>query len=244
MNPEIRLQKYLASCGVASRRQAETLIEEGRVTVNGVKAALGRKIDPRIDKVAVDGKPVKTENLVYVLLNKPKGYVTTAKDTHARKTVLECLAGVSERVFPVGRLDLDTEGVLLLTNDGELAHRLMHPRFGIKKVYQAWVRGHVSRDVLKQFKKGIELDDGMTAPAEAAIADRRPNATLLRLTLFEGRKREVKRMCKAVGHPVQTLRRESFAGLNAGNLQPGHWRYLTEDEIAQIKRLADMNKPD
>jgi pseudouridine synthase len=238
----MRLQKYLASCGIASRRHAETLIEEGRVTVNGVVAALGSKIDPRGDEVAVDGKPVGTEKLVYVLLNKPRGYVTTAKDTHARKTVLECLSGVAQRVFPVGRLDLDTEGVLLLTNDGELAHRLMHPRFGIKKIYQAWVRGQVSRDVLKQFQKGIPLEDGETAPAEAAIADRRPNATLLRLTLFEGRKREVKRMCEAVGHPVISLRRESFAGLTADELKPGHWRFLTETEIGQLKRLADMNK--
>lgn len=237
----LRLQKYLADCGVASRRACEKLIEAGRVTVNGRIARLGEKADPARDAVLLDGRPIREETeKVYILLNKPRGTVTTARDTHGRSTVLDCLDGLRTRVFPVGRLDMDVEGVLFLTNDGELAHRLTHPSYEVEKVYQAWVRGQVSEETLRRFQQGITLEDGLTAPARAEILRTRPNATLLQLTLHEGKKREVKRMCEAVGHPVESLRRIAFGNLRSGGLRPGEWRCLTPQELAALRREARL----
>ena len=230
-----RLQKYLAACGVASRRGAEGLIEAGRVTVNGTVATLGQRVDPAADTVLVDGHPVGTEAMVYLLLNKPPNTVTTVKDTHGRKTVMDCLEGVSARVYPVGRLDMDVGGVLLLTNDGELANRLIHPSYQIPKVYLAWVWGHVGEEALARLEAGVELDDGMTAPARARVMKHTAKQSQLRLQIHEGRKREVKRMCKAVGHPVAALTRIAFCGIRAGDLKPGEWRHLTEEEVAMLR---------
>jgi pseudouridine synthase len=236
----MRLQRYLAGCGVASRRNAEKLVESGRVAVNGIVARLGETIDPEKDVVTCDGKPVRPEAPVYVILNKPKETVTSARDTHGRKTVIDCVEGVSARVFPVGRLDVDVEGALLLTNDGELAFRLMHPKYQVEKVYLATVTGEVTREALARIEEGVPLEDGPTAPAKARIVNKRQGTTLLRLTLHEGRKREVKRMCAAIGHPVRELQRVSIAGITAKGLRPGEWRYLTSHEIAALRRVAGL----
>ena len=230
-----RLQKYLAHCGVASRRNAEKLIDAGRVTVNGEVATLGCTIEPRNDLVLVDGERVGREAPVYVLLNKPPDVVTTVKDTHGRETVLDCLDGVSARVYPVGRLDMDVGGVLLLTNDGELANRLIHPSYQIPKVYLAWVWGRVDDEALQQLRDGVELEDGKTAPAQARIVERGKRQTLLRLQIHEGKKREVKRMCDAVGHRVDTMSRIVFCGLQVRDLDPGEWRYLTDEEVQALR---------
>lgn len=236
----LRLQKFLAECGVASRRAAEVMIREGRVRVNGGIAALGQSVDPEKDQVMADGKPVSADHKVYVVLNKPANVITTARDTHGRKTVLDCLNGLGERVFPVGRLDRDVEGVLIFTNDGEMAHRLMHPSFGVNKVYLAWVQGHVTPETVRRLEKGVPLEDGMTSPAQAAILNCGKNGTLLRLTLHEGRKREVKRMCAAVGHPVITLHRVAFGNIRVQGLRPGEWRRLSPAEIGQLRRMVGL----
>jgi pseudouridine synthase len=233
-----RLQKYLAACGMASRRESERLIEAGRVTVNGEVAQVGSSVDPARDSVALDGRPVAEDDKVYVLLNKPRGIVTTVKDTHARETVMDCLNGVRARVFPVGRLDMDVEGALLLTNDGELANRLLHPKYEVEKVYQAWGWGEVTEETAAQLASGVPLEDGETAPGKVTILRRRPNETCLRIIIHEGRNREVKRMCIAVGHRVKSLRRIAIGGIAAGPLRPGEWRYLTQHEVASLRRLT------
>lgn len=234
----VRLQKYLAECGIASRRNAEKLVEAGRVTVNGKTATLGQSVNAQSDKVELDGQEVTPEKHVYIVLNKPRGVVTTAKDTHGRKTVLDYTNGAGARVFPVGRLDLDVEGALLLTNDGDLAHRLMHPKFEVEKTYLAWVAGRMLLETAAKLAKGVELEDGQTAPAKIAILKQRHDNTLVRLTLHEGRKREVKRMCEAVGHPVKTLRRVEFAGVDVTGLRTGEWRYLSHKEIQTLRKLV------
>lgn len=236
----MRLQKYLAACGVASRRKAEELIEQGRISLNGRVAHVGESVEPSTDVVEFDGVPVVAERKVYIILNKPEGVVTTAKDTHRRKTVMDCLDGVNVRVFPVGRLDLDVEGALLLTNDGELGNRLMHPKYEIQKVYMAWVRGRVTQEDAARLQRGVKLEDGMTAPAGIDILERQSDRTLVRLCLHEGRKREVKRMLDEIGHRVISLRRVSVAGIDAQGLRVGEWRYLGKQEVLQLMRLAGM----
>lgn len=237
----LRLQKYLSECGVASRRASEQLIADGRVTVNGTVAAVGATVDPGVDTVTVDGKDItRNAKRVYVLLNKPRGAVTTASDTHGRRTVLECVAGVGERVFPVGRLDMDVEGVLLLTNDGELAHRLMHPSHEIEKVYVATVAGEIQEAALARLAVGVPLEDGMTAPAKVKLLQSDRHSSRIQLTIHEGRKREVKRMCEAVGHPVLSLKRIAFATLMGGHLRPGEWRYLNHQEVRMLQRLTGL----
>lgn len=240
----VRLQKFLAECGVASRRASEELIAEGRVAVNGVTARIGQTVTPGADRVTLDGAAVGvTEEKVYLLLNKPRNCVTTARDTHGRRTVLECVRGLNSRVFPVGRLDFDVEGALLLTNDGELAFRLMHPRFEVEKVYLAWVVGAVTPEAVRRLESGVRLEDGMTSPAKAAVLNGGPKTSLIRLTIHEGRKHEVKRMCAAVGHPVHALRRVEFAGLPVEGLRPGEWRCLTADEVARLRALTEEEAP-
>lgn len=236
----VRLQKYLADCGVASRRKCERLIEDGRVAVNGSKASIGVSIEPSADIVTLDGQPVRPDRKVYVVLNKPRGVITSVKDTHDRTTVIDLLKGVDTRVFPVGRLDMDVAGTLLLTNDGELGHRLAHPRFEVDKVYHAWVAGTLSDETARKLASGVALEDGMTAPAKVKVLKRTNDATLIRLVIHEGRKRLVKRMCAAAGHPVKSLRRIAIAGIKSGNLMPGEWRYMSEKEVQRLRRLTRM----
>jgi 23S rRNA pseudouridine2605 synthase len=225
----MRLNAYLARAGVASRRGAEDLIRAGRVRVNGEIAGLATFVEPR-DTVEVDGRPIEPEPLTYVLLHKPAGVVTTARDPQGRATVVG-LVGHERRVVPVGRLDADTTGALLLTNDGPLAHRLMHPRYEVDKVYEAEVEGEPSDEALAQLAEGVELDDGRTAPARV----RSLGPSLVELTIHEGRKHQVKRMLQAVGHPVRRLHRSRYAGLTLDGLAPGEWRALTPGEVANLR---------
>ena len=225
-----RLQKVLARAGLASRRVCEDLIADGRVKVNGEVADLGRRVDPTADVIEVDGALVPiAPGLVYYLLNKPTGVVTTAADTHGRPTVV-ALVPAEPRVFPVGRLDADTEGLLVLTNDGELTHRLTHPSFGVEKEYLASVEGDPSPATLRRLREGVELDDGMTVPAKAV----RVSDGLIRLTIHEGRNRQVRRMCEAVGHPVVRLVRSRIGSLADRKLKPGEWRELSPDEVRAL----------
>ena len=229
-----RLQKVLARAGIGSRRVAEDLIDAGRVRVNGEVAVLGRRCDPEHDVVEVDGTPIGTaQGLVYRLLNKPAGVVATADDPQGRPTVVQ-LVPAEPRVVPVGRLDIDTEGLLLLTNDGRLHHRLTHPSFGVEKEYLAEVEGSPSARALQQLRNGVELEDGMTAPAKAAS----PAPNVLKLTIHEGRNRQVRRMCEAVGHPVRRLVRTRIGPLADPQLRPGTWRDLTTDEVRALERAV------
>jgi 23S rRNA pseudouridine2605 synthase len=225
----VRLNAYLARAGIASRRGADELIRSGRVTVNGEIAGLATFVEGT-DRVEVDGADIALEPLTYVLLHKPAGVVTTARDPQGRPTVVG-LVGHERRVVPVGRLDADTTGVLLLTNDGPLAHRLMHPRYEVDKVYEVEVEGEPTEEVLDALRRGVELDDGPTAPAGVD----RLGPSHLELTLHEGRKHQVKRMLAAVGHPVTRLHRSSYAGLTAKGLAPGEWRQLSPEEVAHLR---------
>ena len=230
----MRLNAFLARAGVASRRRADELIRAGRVRVNGAPGELSTVVG-RHDVVEVDGARVQRQRLAHVLLHKPAGVVTTARDPQGRRTVVD-LVPEEPRVVPVGRLDVDTTGALLLTNDGDLAHRLAHPRYGVSKVYEAEVEGTPSPEALARLRGGVELDDGVTAPAGA----RRLGAGRIELTLHEGRKHQVKRMCEAVGHPVRHLHRSRYAGLDLAGLGSGESRELTTDEVAALRRLVGL----
>ena len=232
----MRLNAYLARAGVASRRRADELISAGRVSVNGARGELNTDVGSR-DVVEVDGQRVAAQPLAYAFLHKPAGVVTTAKDPHGRRTVVE-LVPHTPRVVPVGRLDADTTGALLLTNDGPLAHRLAHPRYGVEKVYEAEVVGVPNEDALRTLRAGVVLDDGTTAPAGARVLERGSRASVLELTLHEGRKHQVKRMCEAVGHPVRRLHRSRYAGLDLQGVGLGEWRELTADEVAGLRRIS------
>jgi pseudouridine synthase len=225
----VRLNAYLARAGVASRRKADELIKAGRVTVNGEPGQLNTFVASR-DVVEVDGRRVDKQPLTYLLLNKPEGTVTTASDPQGRHTVVE-LVPREPRVVPVGRLDADTTGALLLTNDGELAHRLAHPRYGVEKTYVVDVCGEPDDVALRKLETGIDLDDGRTAPARV----RRAGRSRLELTIHEGRNRQVRRMLEAVGHPVQRLHRSEYAGLAVGELEPGAWRELEPSEVERLR---------
>jgi 23S rRNA pseudouridine2605 synthase len=229
-----RLQKVLARAGLGSRRSCEVLIAGGRVRVNDEVAELGRRIDVGRDRVEVDGVPVSVDpTLVYYLLNKPRGVVTTADDPHGRPTVVD-LVPREPRVFPVGRLDADTEGLLLLTNDGDLTHRLTHPSFGVEKEYVVHVEGTPSRRALRRLREGVELEDGLTAPARASLV----SPSVVRITIHEGRNRQVRRMCDAVGHPVVRLVRCRIGPLTDRRLSPGSWRALTGDELQALQAAS------
>ncbi|HUS62249.1 MAG TPA: pseudouridine synthase [Acidimicrobiales bacterium] len=229
-----RLQKVLARVGFGSRRVCEELIAEERVTVNGEVAVLGRRVDPSGDKIAVDGVSVAAApGLVHLILNKPVDVVSTASDPAGRPTVVE-MVPAEPRVFPVGRLDTDTEGLILLTNDGDLAHRLTHPSFGIEKEYLAHVDGDPSAAAIRRLREGVELEDGLTSPAEVS----RISEGLLRLTIHEGRNRQVRRMCAEVGHPVRRLVRIRIGPLAERGLKPGEWRALTADEVRSLQEAT------
>jgi 23S rRNA pseudouridine2605 synthase len=234
-----RLQKTLARAGLGSRRACEELIAAGRVTVDGVVAGLGRRVDPSAANVEVDGVPVPTApGLVHYLVNKPAGVVSTAADTHGRSTVVDLVPG-EPRVFPVGRLDLDTEGLLILTNDGALAHRLTHPSFGVAKEYLAEVEGTPSPGAVRALREGVELEDGRTAPAQVAVVA----PSLLRIVVHEGRNRQVRRMCAAVGHPVRRLVRTRIGPVVDRRLAPGSWRSLTLDEVRALLVASGATRP-
>jgi 23S rRNA pseudouridine2605 synthase len=225
----VRLNRLLAQAGVASRRAADELISDGRVTVNGLVAEVGARVD-ETDDVRVDGRPLTPERQVHLALHKPTGLITTASDPQGRRTVLD-LVEVPERVYPVGRLDRDTTGLLLVTNDGELAHRLMHPRHGIEKTYVAEVTGRPDEAALRRLAEGVDLEDGPTAPARV----RRLGPSTVELVIHEGRNRQVRRMLEAVGHPVRTLRRTAYGGVQLAGLEPGEWRPLTPGELQRLR---------
>jgi pseudouridine synthase len=281
-----RLQKILARAGVASRRAAEAMIAEGRVRVNGeVVTEMGTRANPTTDKIEVDGTPLslkgttgaeakggKAEHFTYIMLNKPLGVVSTAKDPQGRQTVLDLVVGgkddlttderrktedegqgtrrelpirnpqsaIRKRIYPVGRLDIDTTGLLLLTDDGDLTYRLTHPRFGVDKEYRALVRGNPQADDLKRLREGVEIEGEMTAPAKVEEVGRRGDNTWLRVTIHEGKKRQVRLMCAAVGHPVIELQRVRFGPLALGNLEPGKWRHLAVHEVHALRKAVKL----
>ncbi|TMW73650.1 pseudouridine synthase [Alteribacter natronophilus] len=235
-----RLQKIIAQAGITSRRKAESLIEQGRVKVNGsVVTELGAKADPSSDEIEVDGVPVGKEEPVYYLLYKPQAVISSVDDHHGRKTVTD-LVETDKRIYPVGRLDYDTSGLILLTNDGEFANMLMHPKFRIHKTYIAKVKGIPSRQKLKTLEKGIELEDGKTAPARVKLVrgnSKKENA-IVEITIHEGRNRQVRRMLEAIGHPVDKLKREQYGFLTLKGLNAGEYRELKPHEVKKLRELA------
>lgn len=241
----VRVQKLISMAGIASRRAAEVLILEGRVSVNGeVVRTLGAKADPATDEVRVDGRRLRLDRRQrYILLNKPRGYVTTREDPQGRRTVMDLLIGVREYVYPVGRLDYDSEGLLLLTSDGDLAARLMHPRHDVERVYEAIVLGVPAEGALDNLRRGIFLDGERTRPAQVrrggTVAKGRQSLTRLTITLKEGRNRQVRRMCASIGHPVRKLTRLRVGPIRLGDLPPGRWRELSPQEVEKLKNAAD-----
>lgn len=232
-----RLQKILSKAGLTSRRHAEKLIVEGRVKVNGaVVTSLGFKADPQRDHIRVDGKPIgKFEPKVYLLLNKPRGYVTTLDDPLGRPTIRNFLHGEKRRIKPVGRLDFDSEGLLIITNDGELHQRLTHPRYGIPRTYLVKVKGIPDPKAIRRLRDGIRLEDGVTFPAKVRFIKKLKKNSWMRLTVYEGRNKLIKRMCAVISHPVIRLKRIRYGSLNLGDLKPGKYRYLTSKEIDGLK---------
>jgi 23S rRNA pseudouridine2605 synthase len=233
-----RLQKVMAAAGVASRRASEDLIAAGRVTINGEVAELGAKCDPAVDVVELDGERVNVDpDRVYVMLNKPRGVVSTAEDPQGRPTVVE-LINLPQRLFPVGRLDQDTEGLLLLTNDGELTHRLLHPSFEVERVYVALVPGPVRKRALAQLREGVELEDGIARATRVRVLEEERSKALVELVMTEGKKREVRRMFGALGLTVERLARVAYGGVELGELRQGKWRFLTHAEIGALHAAA------
>jgi len=232
-----RLNRYLAACGLGSRRGVEQLVADGRVTIDGVVASSPGQRVPDGASVVLDGRVVAPDPFVYVLLHKPAGVVTTVRDTHGRRTVID-LVGADRRVFPVGRLDADTTGLLLLTNDGALAARLMHPRHGVEKTYEATVVGSVTAETAAKLAAGVDLDGRRTAPARVRILRASARQSVVEIVLHEGRKRQVRRMCEAVGHHVLALHRSAYAGLRLGTLGPGASRALLPAELELVRSAA------
>ena len=242
MNELERLQKILAQAGVASRRKCEEMIKAGMVEVNGEKVTeLGVKADPATDTIKVNGKPIRSEKKLYLMLNKSKGVITSAQDPQGRKVVSDFLPGIKERVYPVGRLDYDTEGLLLLTNDGEFANKLTHPSYKVPKTYLATVRGVPHGTLLEKLAAGIELEDGMTAPAEVEYydVDTDNNVATISITIYEGRNRQVRRMFDAINHKVIRLKRVKYGDLTLEKLGRGKYRHLTEQEVKDLLGQAD-----
>ena len=237
----MRLQKFMADCGVASRRACEQIISDGRVTVNGIPAVLGMSVE-ETDEVRLDGKPLKPqERRVVLMLYKPRGVVSTSSDEAGRKTVQAFVSDLPYRLYNVGRLDLNSEGLLLLTNDGELANHLMHPRYGVEKTYRVVCDGTLSASEIASLTNGVQLEDGVTAPAKVAnIRRSTTGGTAFSITIHEGRNRQIRRMLEAVGHRTLRLKREAYGPLKLGALKPGEWRYLTDAEIAALS--AEVRK--
>lgn len=235
----MRLAKYLAEAGIASRRKAEELIGQGRVRVNGLLIQeKGYIINPGLDKVEFNGSIITREEKIYILLHKPAGYISSVYDPQGRRTVIDLLGDISLRVYPVGRLDFDTEGLLLLSNDGEFTNLMIHPRYEITKTYQALVAGEPGEESLRRLQEGIQLEDGITAPARVNILKTFKDKTLLEIKIHEGRKRQVKRMCQAIGHPVISLKRTALGCLNLQGVASGKYRFLIPEEVNKLKELA------
>ena len=237
-----RLQKFMAEAGVASRRASEELIRQGRVTVNGERAMLGMRIDPARDVVVCDGKRLSgREAHVVILLYKPRGVVCTSSDPEGRKTVQDCVSEIPQRLYNVGRLDINSEGLLLMTNDGALAQRLTHPRYGVEKTYYAVCDGKLAASEIALLVNGVMLEDGMTAPARVEnVRTTQRGDTAFSITIHEGRNRQIRRMLEAVGHRTLRLKRERLGPLTLGNLQPGQWRRLSDREIATLMRALGL----
>ena len=237
----IRLQKYLSMCAVASRRKAEELIAQGKVKVNGKVAQIGDKISPKYDTVTVSGrKIVGSRKHYYIMLHKPRGYITTMDDEMGRKCVAELVRDVGARVYPVGRLDKDSEGLLLMTNDGEFANHMTHPSKHIPKTYRVTVRPDVTEDMLTAFATGMEIDGRITAPADAHIIEKQDNRVVMEIVLYEGRNRQIRKMCESLGLEVARLKRTSMGSLKLGMLPPGKWRELKEDEVHKLMVSSGM----
>jgi len=235
----LRLAKLLAQAGIASRRQAEELIGQSRVKVNGsVVTDLTTPVEPKTDRVEFDNRLVRVEEPIYILLYKPSGFICTVNDPQGRPTVLELVRAVKERIYPVGRLDYDTEGLLLLTNDGQFTNLIIHPRYKIDKRYEACVQGHIQDTELNILRVGVNLEDGITSPAQVQLLKRDETMSIIELTIHEGRKRQVKRMCKAVGHPVICLKRTTLGFLTLDGLIPGQYRYLQPNEVSRLQAMA------
>ncbi|MGB9765108.1 MAG: pseudouridine synthase [Candidatus Saccharicenans sp.] len=237
------MNKFLAQAGVASRRQADCLVQEGRVRINGqLVTRLGIKVDENKDRIEVDGRPISlSADQVYLLLNKPPGYIVTADDPQKRKTVMELIPRLPFRIFPVGRLDSESEGALLFTNDGVLANRLLHPRYRISKIYEVKVAGLVEDKALEKLKKGMFVDGRKTIPAKVKVIYRRKENSLLWLEIYEGRKHEIRKMFYSLGFEVKKLRRTSIAGISIKGLRLGGWRYLKPEEIKKLKKLTSIS---
>jgi pseudouridine synthase len=235
---ELRLQKYISDCGIMSRRAAEKEIEAGHVTVNGEKASIGQKINPQEDTVKIKGRPIKNvSKKTYVLLYKPRGYVTTMKDELDRKCIPELLTEIKERVYPCGRLDMESEGLVILTNDGEVADKLMHPRFHLDKVYHVKVKTEITADQLEKLNGEMVIDDYTIKPVKVAITSRKEGTTSLRFILNEGRNRQIRNMCEQVGLEILRLKRISVGELNIGTLKPGQWKFLNHSETEYLRSL-------
>ncbi len=237
----MRINKYIASCGIASRRKAEELIIENRVKVNGkIVSELSFQINEAEDKVEVDGKAIGLEEeLVYIMLNKPEGYVTTVKDQFDRKSVIDLVKGVGARVYPIGRLDYETSGLLLLTNDGDLTYKLTHPKHEVDKTYVATVKGIPNESEINNFEKGLYIEDYKTAPAKIKIVKKNieKNYAVCEIKIHEGRNRQVRKMCRAINHPVMNLRRKAMGKIVLKDVEIGQYRYLTNDEVNYLKKL-------
>ncbi len=240
---KIRLQKHLSECGIASRRKAEELIEQGKVKINGHIASLGAKVDPKRDKVTVRGKAVVPVNeKIYIMLNKPRGYITTMRDELGRKNVSELTADAGARLFPVGRLDRDSEGLLIMTNDGDFANKLTHPSSHVNKTYRVTVRGNAEEEQILQMKEGISLDGKKTLPCDCFVAERKADRTVLIFIIHEGRNRQIRRMCEAVGLEVMRLKRTEIAGVKLGMLPQGKWRPLNEREMRRLTGVSQKSE--
>lgn len=235
----MRLAKYLAQAGIASRRQAEELIAQKRVKLNGaVVTDLTIPVEPQSDRIEFDNQLVRIEEPVYILLYKPAGFICTVNDPQGRATVLELVKAVKERIYPVGRLDYDTEGLLLLTNDGEFTNLIIHPRYKINKKYEVLVQGYIKDSDLNSLRTGVKLEDGITAPAAVQLIKRNKSSSIIEMTIHEGRKRQVKRMCKEVGHPVIHLKRTGLGFLTLDGLEAGQYRCLLPNEVLLLQELA------
>jgi len=237
----LRLAKYLAQAGIASRRHAEQMIKNGEIKVNGqLVTEMGTQVEPGKDVIEYQGRIVGSTRprMIYVLLNKPAGFICSVDDPQGRPTVLDLLKDIKERIYPVGRLDFDTSGLLILSNDGEFTNLMIHPRYKIKKKYEAWVRGRVSQPELSSMSRGLMLEDGMTAPAQVRLIAQDEKNSLLEITIHEGRKRQIKRMCASIGHPVLNLKRTGLAFLSLQGLEEGGYRLLKEQEVQQLKDCA------